>query len=69
MNMQYVDENQDQHRFTVPIKGGDKAFLKNGGEEDNTHSTNTDLVIEDIDSIASFKYWIHKTLVPSLKEG
>lgn len=69
MNMQYVDENQDQHRFTVPIKSGDKAFLKNGGEEDNTRSTNTDLVIEDIDSIASFKYWIHKTLVPSLKNG
>lgn len=52
--------------FSFPLKEGQK-LLKD--QRPIKVSSNTEIIMNSKDNIATFKYWFHKYLIPSLKTG
>ena len=52
--------------FSFPLQAGQKLLKE---QSPIKVISNTDIVMNSKDNIATFKYWVHKYLVPSLKNG
>lgn len=59
--------NKDgKFQFKFPLQAGDTKLIE---QIPTVITANEDVQLADRDSIATFKYWMHNTLIPNLKNG
>lgn len=65
-NIQLAVNNSETLPFSFPLHQGQELLKDQNPIE---VQSNTEIIMNSRDNIATFKYWVHKYLIPSLKNG